>query len=288
MNYFVHEKALCESSRIGAGTRIWAFAHVLPGATIGADCNICDGVFVENDVLLGDNVTVKCGVQLWDGVTLEDGVFVGPNATFTNDLRPRSKVYPEAFLRTTVEQGASIGANATILPGLRIGRNAMIGAGAVVTRSVPPNAIVVGNPARIVGYTDTDAAADAAMDTSAPPKIVPLRALNATVPSTLGAAFERDIPFVPAQFHFIEGRHVSEAHRQLASGRPHRFLIALHGSVRVAVNGTDSRQQFILDHPNRGLYLPPRVAGIEYTCSDDATLLVFSSGFDDERLSSQE
>jgi UDP-3-O-[3-hydroxymyristoyl] glucosamine N-acyltransferase len=123
-NHFQHEQALVETSSIGTGTRIWAFAHVLPRATIGRDCNICDGVFIENDVVIGDRVTIKGGVQIWDGITLEDDVFVGPNATFTNDRFPRSKKYPESFLRTLVRHGASIGANATILPGLTIGANA--------------------------------------------------------------------------------------------------------------------------------------------------------------------
>jgi acetyltransferase-like isoleucine patch superfamily enzyme len=153
--YFKHSAALVESEHIGARTRIWAFAHVLPGAVIGADCNICDHVFIENDVRVGDRVTVKCGVQLWDGLVLEDDVFVGPNATFTNDPFPRSKQPPEAFSKTTVRAGASIGANATILPGITIGRNAMVGAGAVVTEDVPENAIVVGNPGRITGYVES-------------------------------------------------------------------------------------------------------------------------------------
>src|SRR5215472_858170 len=121
MNYFVHPQGICESSAIGAGTRIWAFAHVLPGARIGADCNICDGVFIENDVVLGNRVTVKCGVQLWDGLVVEDDVFIGPNATFTNDPFPRSKVYPKSFAKTLIRRGASIGANATILPGIELG-----------------------------------------------------------------------------------------------------------------------------------------------------------------------
>ncbi|MEP6656415.1 MAG: acyltransferase, partial [Betaproteobacteria bacterium] len=162
MNPFIHPHALCESTLIGDGTRVWAFAHVLPGARIGRECNICDHVFIENDVVVGDRVTVKCGVQLWDGVTLEDDVFVGPNATFANDRFPRSRQYQAKNLRTVVARNASIGANATVLPGLTIGRNAMVGAGAVITRSVPPNAIVVGNPARIVGYVDSTAAPPAA------------------------------------------------------------------------------------------------------------------------------
>src|SRR5215510_2036412 len=157
MQYFVHEKAICETSSVGERTRIWAFAHVLKDAQIGADCNICDGVFIEGGVIVGDRVTIKCGVQLWAGVTLEDDVFVGPNATFTNDPFPRSKQYPEKYSETRVGKGASIGANATILPGLEIGANAMVGVGAVVTHSVPPNAIAMGNPAKIVGYVGAEA-----------------------------------------------------------------------------------------------------------------------------------
>lgn len=148
-SFFQHPQALVESEKIGNGTRIWAFAHVLPGAKIGADCNICNHTFIENDVVIGDRVTVKCGVQLWDGITLEDDVFVGPNATFTNDAFPRSK-QPFELILTVVKRGASIGANATILPGIIIGEGAMVGAGAVVTKNVPPRALVVGNPAKVV------------------------------------------------------------------------------------------------------------------------------------------
>src|SRR5436190_12565237 len=152
MTYFKHPTALVESPLVGEGTRIWAFSHVLPGAKIGRDCNICDHTFIENQVVIGDRVTIKCGVQVWDGVRLEADVFVGPNATFTNDHSPRSKQYLPAPLETVVESGASIGANATILPGIRIGERAIVGAGAVVTHSVPANAIVMGNPAQITGY----------------------------------------------------------------------------------------------------------------------------------------
>ena len=152
VSVFVHAAGICESNNVGEGTRIWAFAHVLPGAHIGRDCNICDNVFIENDVVIGDAVTIKSGVQLWDGVRLGHRVFVGPNATFTNDPFPRSKRYPGSFSKTIVEDDASVGANATILPGVRIGYQAMIGAGAVVVNDVPARSIVVGNPGRVVGY----------------------------------------------------------------------------------------------------------------------------------------
>jgi UDP-2-acetamido-3-amino-2,3-dideoxy-glucuronate N-acetyltransferase len=151
---FVHPQALCESRAVGARTRVWAFAHILPGARIGADCNICDHTFIENDVVVGDRVTLKCGVQLWDGARIEDDVFIGPNATFSNDPFPRSRRRPKEFMKTVVKEGASIGANATVLPGVTIGRGAMVGAGAVIVESVPPYAVVAGNPARIVSYCD--------------------------------------------------------------------------------------------------------------------------------------
>ncbi len=150
----MHPSSDVQSTRIGEGTRIWQFVVVLGGAVIGRHCNICANCFIENDVVIGDHVTVKSGVYLWDGVRLADHVFVGPGATFTNDRFPRSQHYPDRCPLTIVEEGASIGGNATILPGISIGRHAMVGAGAVVTRDVPPFAIVVGNPARIVGYAE--------------------------------------------------------------------------------------------------------------------------------------
>jgi UDP-2-acetamido-3-amino-2,3-dideoxy-glucuronate N-acetyltransferase len=148
-NFYKHPQALVESQDIGAHTRIWAFAHILPGARIGADCNICDHVFIENDVVIGNRVTIKCGVQLWDGLRIEDDVFIGPNATFTNDPFPRSRQDFD-LLRTTVKKGATVGANATVLPGITIGEQSFIGAGAVVTKDVPRKVLVVGNPARFV------------------------------------------------------------------------------------------------------------------------------------------
>ena len=150
---FIHPQALVESDRIGADTRIWAFAHVMPGAVIGADCNICDHTYVEGDVVVGDRVTLKSGVFLWDGLRVEDDVFIGPQATFTNDPMPRSR-QPFTLRQTTIRRGASIGAGAIILPGVTIGERSMVGAGAVVTRDVPADVIVVGNPARVLRRLD--------------------------------------------------------------------------------------------------------------------------------------
>jgi len=149
---FIHEKAIVESPFIGEKSRIWAFVHILPGARIGKGANICDGCFIENDVMIGDNVTVKCGVYIWDGITIEDNVQIGPAVVFTNDLYPRAKNRNYQRALTLLKYGSSIGANATLLCGLVIGRFALVGAGAVVVGDVPDHAIVVGNPARAIGY----------------------------------------------------------------------------------------------------------------------------------------
>lgn len=151
---YVHPRALVETRDVGEGTRIWAFAHVLPGSKIGRECNICDHVFIENDVVIGDRVTIKSGVQLWDGMRVANDVFIGPNVTFSNDVWPRSRNRNFELMRTTLEQGCSIGGGAAVLPGLVVGRGAMVGAGAVVVHNVPERAVVVGNPGRVVRYVD--------------------------------------------------------------------------------------------------------------------------------------
>ncbi len=156
MNYFCHKLADVQSGNIGKDTFIWQFVVILKDAVIGKNCNINAQVLIENDVKIGNNVTIKPGVQIWDGITIEDNVFIGPNVTFTNDLVPRSKQYPESFERTLIKKGASIGANATIIAGNTIETYAMIGAGAVVTKSIGKNELWVGNPARHVGFVTND------------------------------------------------------------------------------------------------------------------------------------
>lgn len=152
----IHPLADVSSDDIGEDTRVWQFCVIFKGARIGSNCNLCAHTMVESDVVVGNNVTVKNGVFLWDGTRIEDDVFIGPNATFTNDLMPRSKAYPDAFSGIHVKRGASIGANATLLPGITVGAYAMVGAGAVVTSDVPERAVVIGNPAKIIRYLDAD------------------------------------------------------------------------------------------------------------------------------------
>lgn len=153
-NFYSHPQALVESQDIGLGTRIWAFAHVMEGARVGSNCNLGDHAFIESGVILGDNVTVKNGVSIWDGVTAEKNVFIGPNVVFTNDRNPRAaiKKTKEQFLPTHLCEGASLGANVTVICGITIGRYAFAGAGAVLTRNVADHEMVLGNPARCVGY----------------------------------------------------------------------------------------------------------------------------------------
>lgn len=290
MNYFKHAAALVESEHIGEGTRIWAFSHVLPGATIGSNCNICDHVFIENDVIIGDNVTVKCGVQVWDGVRLEDNVFVGPNATFTNDNFPRSKQYPERFLNITVCQGASIGANATILPGLVIGRNAMVGAGAVVTRDVPPNAIVVGNPATIKGYVNSlNSVPEASVSaTGKESSLAVSGAALYTLPlikdmrgNLSFAEYGQYLPFIPKRYFLVFDVPNKEVRGEHAHRKQHQFLVCVSGACSILLDDGKTRQEVRLDRPTLGIHLPPMVWGVQYKYTSDAVLLVLASdGYD--------
>ncbi len=291
MNYFVHPAGICESKSIGSNTRVWAFAHVLPKAVIGAECNICDHVFVENDVVVGNRVTIKCGVQIWDGITLEDDVFVGPNVAFTNDPFPRSRQYPETFSRTVVMAGASIGANATILPGVVIGRSAMVGAGAVVTKNVPANAIVVGNPSRIVGYVGsergqspvrthaelTSSSGETSKTSFSGCTFYKLKHVVDMRGSLTVGDFGVSVPFTPRRYFMVFGVPSREVRGEHAHKECHQFLIAAHGSCSVVVDDGQTRSEVVLNSPDMGLHIPPMVWGTQYKYSEDAVLLVFAS-----------
>jgi UDP-2-acetamido-3-amino-2,3-dideoxy-glucuronate N-acetyltransferase len=286
MSFFKHQNSICESETIGDGTRLWAFTHILPGAKLGKDCNICDFVFIENNVVLGDRVTVKSGVQLWDGIRIHDDVFIGPNVTFTNDKFPRSKQHLDDYPVTTIERGASIGANSTILPGIKIGEGCMIGAGSVVTKSVPAFAIVFGNPARIQGYIEALKPISKAVNSkvriqedSLPGGSKKIQLTNATDArgSLMAIDFERFSEFevkrifyvfdVPT--HHVRGEH---AHRVCS-----QFLIALRGSISVILDDGRRRAQLKLDSPAEGLLIPPMVWGVQYQFSHDSILSVLAS-----------
>ena len=286
MSLFIHPQALCESQHVGDNTRVWAFAHVLPGAVIGDDCNICDGVFIENDVIVGDNVTVKSGVQLWDGVRLGNNVFVGPNATFTNDRFPRSGVRVDKFPQTTVNDGASIGANATILPGVTIGAGAMIGAGSVVTRDVPPFGVVVGNPARLTGYTNTtpieESASTASSRTSVASAVAGVKLISLTHAldmrgSLIAGDVEKQIPFDPKRFFVVYDVPSAELRGEHAHRVCEQFLVCLKGSVSAIVDDGVHREEYLLDRPDIGLFMPAMTWGTQYRYSADSVLLVLAS-----------
>jgi acetyltransferase-like isoleucine patch superfamily enzyme/dTDP-4-dehydrorhamnose 3,5-epimerase-like enzyme len=291
---FKHELSLVETDFVGKGTRIWAFAHVLPGAKIGRDCNICDHTFIEGDVTVGDRVTVKCGVQLWDGITIEDDVFIGPNATFTNDRFPRSKRHQaqDKMPRTLIRAGASIGATAKIMPCLIIGERAMGGAGAVVTRDVPPDTIVIGNPASIVGYVDAktaDRAIPAQPSSAARTEettVQGVRLLRLPLIEDLRGWLSfgemgKHVPFEVKRYFLVfgvTGRHIrgEHAHKCL-----HQFLICVKGSCNVVADDGRNREEFVLDQPCIGLHLPPLIWSVQYKYSEDAVLLVLASDFYD-------
>lgn len=291
MDYYLHPLADVQTKKIGIDTRIWQFCVVFEHAEIGANCNICTNVLIENDVIIGNNVTVKSGVQLWDGVRIEDNVFIDSNATFTNDLMPRSKVYPDKFLQTVIKAGASIGANATILPGVTVAEGAMVGAGAVVTRSVPANAIVEGNPARIVGYTNTKLEETTQFQTSNTTRKPPFSESTAVkgveihqfplIPDLRGSLtvgeFDRHIPFTPQRYFMVFDVPSRETRGEHAHRECHQFLICVRGSCAVLADDGVNRTEVLLDSPDKGVYLPPMIWGVQYKYSKDAVLLVFAS-----------
>lgn len=283
--WYQHPNALVESATIGRGTRIWAFAHILDGASIGEDCNICDHVFIEDKAVVGNRVTIKCGVQVWNGVRLEDDVFVGPNATFTNDRFPRSRQWLDQHPETIVRQGASIGANATLLPGITVGREAMIGAGAVVTHDVPALGIAVGNPARISGYVHTTSgSATVPTMVRSPTEGARHRAQLVELPHFADlrghlavGEVGKDLNFVPKRWFTVFGVPSKEVRGEHAHRTCEQFLVCVAGRCNVVTDDGRERHEFELDRPTQGLHLPAMVWGIQYRFSTDAVLLVFAS-----------
>jgi acetyltransferase-like isoleucine patch superfamily enzyme/dTDP-4-dehydrorhamnose 3,5-epimerase-like enzyme len=286
---FVHSAGILESSSVGPGTRIWAFAHVLPGAVLGRDVNICDHVFIENDVVVGDRVTIKCGVQLWDGLRVEDDVFIGPNVSFTNDAFPRSKTHLSEYPRTLLRRGSSIGAGAVLLPGLTVGAHAMVGAAAVVTRDVPPYAIVTGNPARIVGYVDAERSRAAPVQSVATSieghtieQVVGVRLVAMPTVEDLRGMLSfgeigQQLPFVPKRYFLVYGVPTKDVRGEHAHRRLDQLLLCVAGSVSVVVDDGHRRGEVTLDRPDLGLYVSAGVWASQYKYTADAVLLVFAS-----------
>lgn len=291
--YFIHPTAEVHTDKIGQNTRIWQHVTILEGAIIGEDVHISTQCFVENAVRIGNRVTIKSGVYLWDGIHIEDDVFIGPNVTFTNDKFPRSREHPAKFLETTVRKSVSIEAGAIILPGLEIGAHAMIGAGALVTKSVPPNAIVMGSPAQIVGYVehvagDSEKVSPTVIAINSDEKVVSvgvgkvslhqLKKVQDDIRGDLAVGeFPAEVPFVPSRFFFVYNVPSLETRGQHAHHQCAQFLICVKGSCAVVVDDGKSRKEIQLNAPDRGLYLPPMIWGIQYKYSEDAVLLVFAS-----------
>lgn len=285
----IHETADVQTSTIGPNASVWQTTVVLPGARVGADVNINSHCFIENDVVIGDRCTIKYGVAIWDGITLGNDVFIGPNASFTNDPFPRSKQWPEEFARTTVHDGASIGAGAVIMPGITIGERAMVGAGAVVTRDVPARSIVKGTPARITGYVH-DAATPMPITRSVQTSseaIVDLGVGGASLRTTTSAAdlrgrlaagqFESELPFVSERYFVVYDVPSRETRGEHAHKVCHQFLVCVNGTCSVIIDDGTSRVEVDLDRPTLGLHIPPMVWGIQHRHTPDAILLVMAS-----------
>lgn len=290
----IHRLAsVAATAHIGDGTRVWQFAVILRGAQIGEDCNICAHTFIESDVRVGDRVTVKCGVQLWDGTRIEDDVFIGPNATFTNDPWPRSRDHLAEYRHIVVKAGASIGANATILPGITIGEDAMVGAGAVVTKDVRAGTIVVGSPARETGEEVTVRGVVSARRTEPPTGVLSPHADEAETvipwpgPGLFNLTMARDergslaalefemLPFKARRIFVVydvpedwdRGAH---AHRDCQ-----QLLVALRGQVKVTCETARKTTHWLLNRPGQGLYVPP-MTWAEQAYGNDALLLVLA------------
>ena len=290
MAVHIHQLSDVSSKSIGEGSRIWQFTTILPGAVIGEDANICSHCFIEDDVVLGNRVTVKAGVHLWNGLRIGNDVFIGPNATFTNDKFPRSKRHLAQVLMTHIQDGASIGAGAVILPGVTVGQNAMVAAGAVVTRSVPPNAIVKGNPARISGYVDAqreESSFDGNVEkrgAGGKSKVSGVRLLKLPSTSDIRGSltvgeFSRTIPFNVKRYFVVFDVPSAETRGEHAHRKCHQCLTCIHGTMRAIVDDGTAREEFLLDRPDMVLYVPPMIWGTQYQYSKDATLLVLASEF---------
>jgi len=284
VSYKKHPSAIIETENVGSGTYIGAFVHILSGAQIGSDCTLYDHVFIENDVILGDRVTVKSGVQLSAGIRIEEDVLIGANVAFTDDGSGNEHTTENNPI-TVVHKGVSIGGNASILRGITIGQNAVVRIGSVVTKDIPPNAIVQGNPAHITGYANTSRVETRrvkSMPDLQPltvervrlieiPKIIDLRG------SLTFGEVDQQLPFKPQRYFVISDVPSMEVRGEHAHRDLHQFLVCLKGSCAIIVDDGKSRDEITLDRPEVGVYLPPMIWGIQYKFTSDAILLVLAS-----------
>lgn len=288
--YNIHPQGICESSSVGNNTNVGPFSYIREGAIIGSDCDIAPNVFIDSGVTIGNRVTVCGGVQLLKGTKIDDDVLISPNVALTN----RKINSTTAILNpsVTVKRGATLGTNATILPGVVIGSYAIVGAGAVVTKDVPPNAIVIGNPAKIVGYVNTERTEDyVASHNDVFASVIETQVRGVTVHhlpvvsdirgSLSVGEFSRTIPFDAKRYFLVYDVPTKETRGEHAHHKCHQFLIAIKGSISVVADDGTNRQEFILNSASIGLYLPPMTWGIQYRYSNDAVLLVFASDYYD-------
>jgi len=278
----IHGTALCDTRRLGSGTSVMAFARLLQDVQVGALCHVGSYAFLDRDVVIGDRVTISAGAHLSTGVRVEDDVVIGPHVVFVGDA-PVGANQPG---NTVVRAGACVGANSTILGGLTIGSKSRVCAGSVVTRSVPPNAIVTGNPAQIIGYVDTaeqNQVVQGVGKSGVRPTSVSGVTLHqmAEVEDLRGnlsvGELGRDVPFEVKRYFLVYDVPNMEIRGEHAHLRCHQFLIAVKGSLHVVVDDGRSREEILLDRPSLGLHLPPLTWGIQYRYSADAVLLVLAS-----------
>jgi UDP-2-acetamido-3-amino-2,3-dideoxy-glucuronate N-acetyltransferase len=293
-NSCIHPAALVETQQIGKDTHVGAFTYIQPGATIGTMCEISGQVLIESEVHIGNRVRIQGGVQISTGVRIEDAVFIGPHALLLNDNSGAArKLKAEPTSRTVIREGAIIGAQALLLPGVIIGRKAVVEAAAVVTHDVPPNAIVTGNPARIVGYVDLPYEKPPVAVLTQPfspdevqarkrtrvrgvwlhrmPVITDLRG-NLSV-----GEFGKDLPFEPKRYFVVFDVSSREVRGEHAHRTLHQFLVCLKGECALVVDDGVTREELRLDNPSIGVHVEPMVWGIQYKFSSDALLLVLAS-----------
>lgn len=269
MSVFIHSLSDVQSHNIGENTKIWQYCVVLPDARIGTNCNICSHCFIENDVLIGDNVTIKCGVQLWNGITLEDNVFIGSNVTFCNDRYPRSGNSHFLLEKTLIKKGASIGANATILPGLTIGENSIIDAGTVVTKDVPPNVILcAGKPLKKItkGYVE----------------LLHLKGHGDDRGCLIALENGNNLPFEVKRVYYIYGTKKNVARGFHAHRNLQQMLIAVNGRVSVKCEYGGHTETHELDTPEKGLLIDGLVWREMHDFSPDCVLAVLASEYYNE------